>query len=330
MTSLLKRVRIDRLFFGSFAVFIAALLLIFTWISYSITSRELADNTSYYQQDLLGELNKQLDIQRQSIEQMSLAAARNIDTVGYDPLEKDSFERLRRKKDLLNMLANITYSTTMVQSIYLYMENPELTDSQAPVKFLDIRDVQSQSWYPDVKSNDFAWIGDHMLDTNTGPQHFIGFARKVYNNSGKYYGLLVLNVKASAIEQLVRGETEQRNRILLDAGGKTISAIGGLTLGDSELSRIRASEKKSGSFRLPAASACRRHRPGATRCSSGANRIRTGFWPKRRRGAASFTAACVSLMRSSPQAYPPFSSLRSSRCFCPGNLRSRSGSCWRL
>ncbi|WP_282940922.1 sensor histidine kinase [Paenibacillus sp. RC67] len=247
-----KKVRIDRLFFSSFAVFITALLLVFTWISYSITSRELADNTSFYQQDLLGELNKQIDIQLRSIEQMSLAASRNIDTIGFDPLEKDLFERQRRKKDLLNMLANITYSTTMVQSIYLYTDTPELTDSQAPVRFLDIREVKDESWYPEIQNNDFTWIADHTLQTNTGPQHFIGFARKVYNNSGKYYGLLVLNVKSSAIEQLVRGETEGRNRILLDAGGKTISSIGNPVLNESELNKIRAENNRSGSMHLPA------------------------------------------------------------------------------
>ncbi|ULL18112.1 sensor histidine kinase [Paenibacillus sp. H1-7] len=253
MPNLFKRTRIDRLFFGSFAACIAVLLLVFTWISYHITSRELVNNTSYYQQDLLNELNKQLDIQLRSIEQMSLAASRNIDTVGFDPLEKDSFERLRRKKDLLNMLANITYSTTMVHSIYLYMENPDLTDSQAPVQFRDIRQVTGESWFPEIQNNDFTWIAEHTLATNTGPQKFIGFARKVYNNSGKYYGMLVLNVKASAIESLIRGGTDGRSRLLLDAGGKTISSIGGVKLSGEELNRIRSMPDSSGSIRLPAA-----------------------------------------------------------------------------
>jgi len=249
--NLFKRTRIGRLFFGGFAICISVLLLVFTWISYHITSRELADNTSFYQQDLLNELNKQLDIQLRSIEQMSLAAARNIDTVSYDPLEKDLFERRRRKEDLLRMLATITYSTTMVQSIDLYMDNPELTDSQAPVRFKDIRQVKDESWYPEIQNNDFTWISERSLETNTGPQSFIGFARKAYNNSGKYYGLLVLNVKASAIESLIRGETDGRSRLLLDAGGKTISSIGGPVLSDAELSRIRGLEESSGSIRLP-------------------------------------------------------------------------------
>ncbi|MCU6793048.1 sensor histidine kinase [Paenibacillus sp. WQ 127069] len=251
--NLFKRVRIDRLFFGSFAAFIAVFLLIFTWISYSITARELVDNTSYYQQDLLNELNKQLDIQLKSIEQMSLAASRNINTISYDPLDPDLFGRLRRKDDIRNLLSSITYSTTMVQSIDLYMDNPSLTDSQSPVQFKDMQHVRGELWYPEVQNNDFAWIAEHTLPTNNGPQQFISFARKLYNNSDKYYGVLVLNVKASAIENLVRGETDgkQRNRVLLDAGGKMITSIGNTMLYESSLDRIRGKEGKSDYIHLP-------------------------------------------------------------------------------
>ncbi|MFH5186842.1 sensor histidine kinase [Paenibacillus sp. TAB 01] len=252
--NLFKNVRIDRLFFSSFAACIALLLLVFTWVSYSITSRELADNTSYYQQDLLSELNKQLDIQLRSIEQMSLAASRNMTTIGYDPSEKDPFERLKRREDMLRMLSSITYSTTMVQSIYLYLDNPSLTDAQAPVQILDMQHVREEKWYPEIQQNDFTWIGEHTLPTNTGPQQFVSFARKLYNNSDKYYGLLMLNVKASAIEGLVRGENDgkDRNRLLLDAGGKTIARIGNPALSDKELELIRSKEEKSNYIHLSA------------------------------------------------------------------------------
>lgn len=249
--NLFKTVRIDRLFFSSFAACIALLLLVFTWISYSITSRELADTTSYYQQDLLNELNNQLDIQLRSIEQMSLAGSRNMNTIGYDPLEKDPFERLKRKDDMLRMLASITYSTTMVQSIYLYQDNPPLTDAQAPVQILDMKHVRDEPWYPEIQKNDFTWIGEHTLPTNTGPQPFISFARKLYNNSDKYYGLLVLNVKASAIENLVRGEGgKARNRLLLDAGGKTIASIGNPSFSEKELELINSKGGKSNYIHL--------------------------------------------------------------------------------
>ncbi|NQX63493.1 cache domain-containing sensor histidine kinase [Paenibacillus qinlingensis] len=251
--NLFKRVRIDRLFFRSFASFLSILLLIFTWISYNVTSRELADTSSYYQQDMLNELNKQIDIQLKSIEQMSLAASRNMNTIGYDPFEKDPFELFHRRDDMLRMLASITYSTTMVQSIYLYIDNPTKTDPQAPVQILDMAHVREEPWYPEIEKSDFTWVGERTLPTNKGPQRFISFARKLYNTSDKYYGLLMLNVKASAIESLVRGESEgkERNRLLLDASGRTIATIGKPTLSESELQLIGSKDMVSDYIHLP-------------------------------------------------------------------------------
>lgn len=251
--NLFKRLRIDRLFFGSFASFIAALLLIFTWVSYSLTSRELTNITSYYQQDLLNELNKQLEIQLKSIEQMSLTAAINIDRIGYDPLEKDSFERLRRKQNLEKMLSSFSYSTTMVQSVYLYMDNPVSASSQGPVQFFDIRQVKGESWFPDIQNNDFAWIAAHNIQTNQGLVRVNSFARKLYSNSGKYYGLLLLNVKGTEIENLIRGETEGRNRILLDASGKTVASIGDPMLIEFAKDKISKIENSSENIHLPSA-----------------------------------------------------------------------------
>ncbi|MDR6554804.1 sensor histidine kinase [Paenibacillus qinlingensis] len=251
--NLFKRVRIDRLFFGSFASFLSILLLVFTWISYSTTSKELANTSSYYQQDMLNELNKQIDIQLKSIEQMSLAASRNMNTIGYDPFEKDPFELFHRRDDMLRMLASITYSTTMVQSIYLYIDNPTKTDPQAPVQILDMAHVREESWYPEIEKLDFTWVGERTLPTNKGPQQFISFARKLYNNSDKYYGLLMLNVKATAIEGLVRGGSagKEKNRLLLDASGRTIATIGKPTLSENDLGLINSKENASNYIHLP-------------------------------------------------------------------------------
>ncbi|TVY10283.1 cache domain-containing sensor histidine kinase [Paenibacillus cremeus] len=251
MRNLFKKVRIDRLYFGSFAVFITLLLLIFTWVSYSVTSRELASVTSSYQQELLNELNKQLDIQLKSIEQVSLTAALNIDRIGFDPLEKDPFELLRRRKDLLKMLSNISYSTTMIQSIYFYMDHPILTDAQGPVQFGDILQAKQEAWYSEVQNNDFAWIAKHTIQTNSGAVPVISFARKLYSNSGKYYGLLMLNVKGAEMESLIRGETDGRNRVLLDAGGKTIMSIGQPVLNEVEIGKSKTSINKSETIHLP-------------------------------------------------------------------------------
>jgi two-component system sensor histidine kinase YesM len=250
--NLFKRVRIGRLFFGSFAAFIAVLLLISSWISYNLTSRELAGNTANYQQDLLNELNKRLVTQLNSIEQMSLAASRNIDIIGFDPFDTDLFERNKRKRDLEALLASITYSTTMVQSIYLYTERPFLTDTQGPIRVFDLGKVRDEDWFPDIQNNDFAWIKERTIQTNTGPLPVIGLARKLYNNSGIYYGLLLLNVKSSEIQNLIRGETEGRSRLLFDAGGRKIASIGDSNLQESELEKIRQISDKSGSIHLSA------------------------------------------------------------------------------
>ncbi|MEC0226618.1 cache domain-containing sensor histidine kinase [Paenibacillus alba] len=247
-----KRVRIGRLFFGSFAAFIAVLLLISSWISYSLTSRELASNTANYQQDLLNELNKRLVTQLNSIEQMSLAAYRNIETISFDPLESDLFERNRRKVDLVSLLASITYSTTMVQSIYLYIERPFSTDAQGPLRVYDLQKVKEEAWFPSIQNNDFAWIEERTIPTNSGPIPVISFARKLYNNSGIYYGMLLLNVKSSEIQNLIRGETEGRSRLLVDASGRKIAAIGNPDLQESELENIRLLKEKSGSIHLTA------------------------------------------------------------------------------
>ncbi|MFD0696709.1 sensor histidine kinase [Paenibacillus sp. GCM10027628] len=252
MFNVFKRVRIGRLFFGSFAAFIALLLLVFSWISYSLTSRELADNTSVYQQDLLNELNKRLVTQLNSIEQMSLAASRNIDIIGFDPLESDLFERNRRKTDLGDLLASITYSTTMVQSIYLYMDHPFLADPQGPIRIYDLQKVRDEDWYPDIQNNDFAWIKERAIQTNKGTLPVISFARKLYNNSGIYYGLLLLNVKASDIQGLIRGETETRTRLLFDAGGRQIASIGDAHLQANEWEIIGRIKDKSGSMHISA------------------------------------------------------------------------------
>lgn len=248
--NLFKRVRIGRLFFGSFAVFIAVLLLIFSWISYSITSRELAANTAIYQQDLLNELNERLVTQLNAIEQISLAASRNIDIIGFNPLQTDLFERNQQKKDVEHLLASITYSTTIVQSIYLYIDPPVSPDPQKPVQFYDLRHVKDEAWYDDIRNNDFAWIEERTVQTNLGPQPVIGFARKLYTNQGNYYGLLLLNVKVAAIQHFIRGETEGRSRLLFDGDGRKIASIGDPQLREGELNRIISGSGSLRSVRL--------------------------------------------------------------------------------
>ena len=58
-----KRFRVDYLLFGGFATFIIILLSVITFVNYSLTFWEIANRTSIYQLELLGELSKQLGFQ---------------------------------------------------------------------------------------------------------------------------------------------------------------------------------------------------------------------------------------------------------------------------
>jgi two-component system sensor histidine kinase YesM len=249
---LFKRLSVGRLLFGSFLIFITLLLLIFTWVSYSLTSKEITNTTSKYQQDVLNELNKQLDIQLNAIEQISLSVALNMDRIGFDHKDLDPYDRLRRKRDLEKMLSNISYSTTMIQSINFYMEKPFITSFQDPVQFVELEKLNKEEWFSDIQNNDYAWISTHSIHTNNGTSRVVSFARKLYSNSGKYYGLLLLNIKASDIESMLHGETKNRSRMLIDISGKIVSMIGSPILTESMKERISdsISQKKTDNLTL--------------------------------------------------------------------------------
>src|SRR5690625_3726934 len=75
--NLFKKYRIGSLLFGSFAALITILLVIVTLISYHFSVNEIVDNTTFYQQEMLNVLNKELSSQMRSIEEASLAISRN-------------------------------------------------------------------------------------------------------------------------------------------------------------------------------------------------------------------------------------------------------------
>lgn len=259
--NIFKKVSIGRLFFGIFAMFISVIFLIFSWISYTVTSRQLADNTSINQQALLNELNKQLIIQLKSLEQMSLAAVRNIEFIGYDPQESDLFERNKRKENLANSLASVTYSTAMIDSIYLYLNYPISSSGLESVKFYNLEDLKNDKWYSYIENSEFAWIPEHTIKSNVGNIQVISFARQIYI-SGKYLGVLTFNIKASQIQKLIQGETDGRSRLLFDTGNRIITSIGDPQLNNEVMKKfgeidevMRKSEEKdnslTGSIHLP-------------------------------------------------------------------------------
>jgi len=238
---LFKTQRIDYLFFGSFAGLIIVLLLLIIVITYHLTVQELAGSTSHYQQKLLNELNKQIALRMKSVEQVSLAISRNEDLLNFLSMNDDFYARQRAQIEIEKYLANEVYSTMIIQSIELYMKNPALpVTKRGTVTIAAMDRLKKQVWYPMVERSDFTWIEEHQIDTDFhGKQSVISFARKIYDSFGKFRGVLILNVQASSIKEILQGEESEVKRILLDTGKRYITSIGNGATKDNVTMYIR-------------------------------------------------------------------------------------------
>lgn len=226
MKKMFKRYRIDYLLFGGLTSFVLILLTIVILVTYTLSTKEMVRLTTYYQKENLNELYNKIEIQMRAIEQISLAATRNIVTTEYPDTTNDSYANYQKREELESFLSNIAYSTPIIQSIDYYTGNAIPSKSQSLVSFIDIHQAKDQSWYDAVENADFAWIGQHTISSNQGRIEVISFARKIYSNSGKYQGFMMLNLKASSIQKQISGEIPTSNRILLDSGGRVITYIG--------------------------------------------------------------------------------------------------------
>ncbi|ANY72846.1 histidine kinase [Paenibacillus ihbetae] len=220
-----KKYRIDSLFIICFAGLITIVLAITVWTSYAMTSRELADNTSYYQKRLLEELNNEITGRLTSIEQISLTTSRDNDLLTFLSGKEDEFNHYRRSKGIQEALAHLTYSIPQIQAIDLYMEQPEWGDRQSYIQFHELKAAEAQPWYPLLQNNDFSWSEEHDLTTYNGNVPVLSFSRKVYNNS-RYLGILVVHVKADWIRGILEGYSKDSNRMLLDLNGRELLSVG--------------------------------------------------------------------------------------------------------
>jgi|GEM_PF-372081 len=245
-----KKHKIDRLLFGSFASLIVILITVVIGISYNYSSRELVSNTSYYQQNLLNQLNKQIVTQMNSIEQISLAASRNTNVQSYLGAEGDSYANYQQQKTVVEYMASLVFTTNIIESIDLYIDHEPMRISGTPVNFRSMEALQKESWYPLMKDTDFTWIPESRTNPSDGSTPVISFIRKMYTYTGRYQGVLVFNIKSSAIRRLLQDEISdntQRSstRIMMDFKGRVISTLGDYAIGSdmqqSILNRIDSS-----------------------------------------------------------------------------------------
>ncbi|WJH35925.1 cache domain-containing protein [Paenibacillus sp. CC-CFT747] len=329
MGSILYRYRIDYVFFISFGVFITVLLALITWISYTLSAREQATSTSYYQQGMLLELNKQLTGQMRNVEQSSLAVSLNSAFVDYLTLKGDYYTRNKARdtlaKDYLTPLVN---SSPSIQSLQVYVDSPTLTDRQADVQFLPLASIREEPWYAAAEKADSVWIGEREVSSAQGNGRALGFVRRINSKDGVNIGVLVINLKAKVLEDILNGNQANPSRLLFDTGGRLMLRTGRTAVPPGVY------EQAEGGAGGPASDAGHRRislpdhsSPPRTRSWSGPAPSRTGgrSWSLPR-GGKSPAQAASSRRRSPSWAGPRGSSRSDSRSCSRAGLPARSGS----
>ncbi|OAS16064.1 cache domain-containing sensor histidine kinase [Paenibacillus oryzisoli] len=246
-----KTYRIIAVYFFSSAVIITMLIGIVIAVSYSGTSSEIASNTSFYQQRLLNELSKKMSTSLIGIEQTSGTSAKNVDLLYGRLKDKDAYERLQIETDLQSQLNYLVFGTPILQSIHVYSDYPFTSDTQGPVTFFPMSQLDKEAWYPSILETDSAWLGEHKIMSNGREESVISFARKVINNSNQYYSLMVFNIKVSSIRHLISTEDDTTNMALLDAAGRLITHSGNSSLLQQATLTLKGEmDKPSGSLRV--------------------------------------------------------------------------------
>lgn len=245
-----KRYRIDYLLSGGLSAFIIILVTLISLVNYTLTSREIAERTSVYQLELLNELTKKLQIQMQSVEQTSLTITKNISSLSNLYLHNDEYYRLRTQAYQDAVLKEFIYSNADVHSIDLYINELNLPPSLGQVKYYRKKDVEKEPWYDIVKNQDYGWIKEHIIETDTGREKIISFARKIYLSGGEYYGLLNINIKADAVTLLIQGKSTGLNRAVLGVNGNVVTAVGELLMKDDWGKSINTVPEMSGKTRI--------------------------------------------------------------------------------
>jgi two-component system sensor histidine kinase YesM len=232
------RFRIDYVLFLVFAGFLTVLITLIMWISYTLSAWTQTNNTFHYQQGMLNRLSKELNVQLKSVEQTSLALSMNTSFLNYLALTGDYYTRNRARVEVSqDYLAPIVNSSTLLQSIQVYMNEPTVTDINSDLQFLPRNMLDKEPWYTAAMKSDTLWAGEHNVGSAQGTASVVSFVRQLSRDSGAQLGTLVLNVKQKALQATLNEDRQGSSRLLLDSGGRLLfrtesapqmSAIAGL------------------------------------------------------------------------------------------------------
>jgi two-component system sensor histidine kinase YesM len=217
------RFRIDYVLFIVFSGFIAVLVTLIMAISYTLSARTQTSSTFYYQQGMLNQLSKELSVQMNSVEQTSLALSLNTPFLTYLELKGDYYTRNSTRLDISqNYLTPIVNSSTLLQSIQIYMNEPTVTDVQADVQFLPKDMLSKEPWYEMEEKSDSLWVGEHNVGSAQGSVPVVSYVRKLASPGGAPLGVLVLNIKLKALQSTLNEDQQGTSRLMLDSGGRLL------------------------------------------------------------------------------------------------------------
>lgn len=217
------RFRIDVVLFLVFAGFLAVLVTLIMGISYTLSARTQTSSTFYYQQGILNMLSKELSVQMNSVEQTSLALSLNTSFMNYLALTGDYYIRYKEQLDVShNYLTPIVNSSALIQSIQIYMKEPTVVDNHADVQFLPTDMLRKEPWYEISEKSDSLWAGENTVGSPEGTVPVVSFVRKLTSPKGDPLGVLVLNVKLSALQAMLNEDHQGASRLVLDAGGRLL------------------------------------------------------------------------------------------------------------
>ncbi|NHN34905.1 cache domain-containing sensor histidine kinase [Paenibacillus agricola] len=217
-----KRLRIDILLFGCFALVISLLLAVGGWGAYYLSSQQLVKNTTVYQQQILTELNNQLEILCRSIEQASLSISRDSNLQDYLTIRNDNFTKYSQQNIVVQKLRELINSYPNIYSIQIYEANPLVTNESNDVAMLKESQMQKEPWFESVKNSDSVWISERQVETVSGRTPVISFFRRVYSTDMSSIGIVVLNVRLEAFESVLQ-RSESRELLLLDGGNRPMT-----------------------------------------------------------------------------------------------------------
>lgn len=221
-----KKIHIRKLYFWSMTTFALLLLALVIWTSYYFSVQEIIRTTSSYQERLLSQLSDKLSAQFASIESVSLSIVRNQDLLNLLSGVDEPYENLVAVRNVVASLNTLTFSTPSIFTIDLYVDDPPTSGAQEIVRFLPIERLEQELWYSLIEKSDFAWIGEHRSHSYIGEASVVSFARKIYSTAGDYKGIVVINMHASDIRDLMMESEPTTQRLLLDSGDRIITRAG--------------------------------------------------------------------------------------------------------